>query len=515
MLSADSVIVSTAQMQAIEGRLFDAGMPVAALMEKVAERIARRLTECYPGSQYPRVGVLVGPGHNGGDALVVARELKFQGYQVSLHVPFERQKDLTASHLRYASSLGLPISHQVDALPTVDLWLDGLFGFGLERPLEGAIAQLIERLNQDSTPVLSIDLPSGLHTDSGQVLGCALRAERTFCLGLWKQGLFEDAALDWIGELERIDFDIPLPDLQAVLGESPLLRYLRPQDALGQLPLPIPINSHKYRRGHLLLIAGSEPFRGAALLAALGARASGVGMVTLAVPEALLPALTAAVPEVLFVGCQTNRQGAIAHLPDALHLERFSSIAIGPGLGFVKVELLQPVLAANVPLLLDADALNWLARADGPTILQSRTAPAVLTPHPGEFQRLFPDLAPIHLTRAEQAQQACQVSSAAVVLKGARTVIALPNGPTWINPQSSPALARGGSGDVLTGLAGGLMAIAHAEQRLVLDCIPLAVWWHAQAGKQAAQTWTPLGVDALRLSQTLNPSLACWLESTI
>jgi NAD(P)H-hydrate epimerase len=513
MLNADSVIVSTAQMQAIEGRLFDAGMPVAALMEKVATRVAQRLTECYPCTQYLRVGVLVGPGHNGGDALVAARELQFRGYQVSLHVPFEHQKDLTASHLRYASSLGLPISKQLETLPTVDLWLDGLFGFGLERPLEGAIAQLIERLNQDSTPVLSIDLPSGLHTDSGQVMGCALRAERTLCLGVWKQGLFEEAALDWIGELERIDFDIPPADLQAVLGENPPLRYLRPQDALGRLPLPIPVNSHKYKRGHLLLIAGSETFRGAPLLAALGARASGVGMVTLAVPAALLPALTAAVPEVLFVGCEVNDQGAIARLPASLPLERFSSIAIGPGLGAVDAALLQPVLEANVPLLLDADALNWLARNSPHALLQRRPAQTVLTPHPGEFQRLFPDLAPIHLTRVEQAQQACQSSGAAVVLKGARTVIALPSGPTWINPQSSPALARGGSGDVLTGLTGGLMAIAQAEQRSVLDPLPLAVWWHAQAGRQAAQTLTPLGVDALQLSQTLTPSLACWLGS--
>jgi ADP-dependent NAD(P)H-hydrate dehydratase / NAD(P)H-hydrate epimerase len=514
MLSADNLIVSTAQMQAIEARLFEAGMPVAALMEKVAGRVAQRLTERYPCERFPRIGVMVGPGHNGGDALVAARELHFRGYRVSVHVPFERQKELTASHLRFVSRLGVPISKTLDDLPQVDVWLDGLFGFGLERPLEGAIAQLIAQINRLQQPVLSIDLPSGLHTDTGQVLGCALRARQTLCLGLWKQGLFEDRALEWIGDLERLDFDIPLADWQAVLGEAPDLRALLPKDALSQLPLPIPPTSHKYQRGHLLLIAGSRSFRGAALLAALGARASGVGMVTLAVPEELATSLSLAVPEALILGCPMTHQGAIARLPESAQLGRYTTLAVGPGLGSITSDLLDPLLKAQVPLLLDADALNWLAQQNLPDLLQHRTAATALTPHPGEFQRLFPPLSVQEMTRRELAQTACQMTGSAIILKGARTAIALPGGPTWINPVSSASLARGGSGDVLSGLAGGLMAIATASDRSPLACLPLAVWWHAQAGLQCSQSLTPLGVDAGHLSQALAPTLARWLAAS-
>ena len=175
------VVVTAREMREIEGRIFAAGMPVAALMEKVGGLIAARVQKV-AGSH---VGVLVGPGHNGGDALVVARELHWRGYDVWIYSPFSRFKELTGQHLQYAQSLGIPCYQEIEELPHCDFLIDGLFGFGLEKPITDSLAWAINRFNEWEQPILSIDIPSGIHTDTGEVLGAAIRATQTFCLGLW------------------------------------------------------------------------------------------------------------------------------------------------------------------------------------------------------------------------------------------------------------------------------------------------------------------------------------------
>ena len=245
------VVVSAEEMRRIEGRVFEAGMPVAALMEKVGGLLTDRIQSLYPLERVSRVGVLVGPGHNGGDALVVARELHFRGYEVVLFRPFDQLKQLTALHAQYADSLGIPSRVEIEALLDCDLWLDGLFGFGLERPLSGAIATAVDQINQLSSPVFSIDLPSGLHTDIGAALGTAIRATHTGCLGLWKRAFLQDQALDYIGKAELIDFDLPLADIQAVLGNSPPVQRITRAGAIARLPLPRPAATHKYKVGNI------------------------------------------------------------------------------------------------------------------------------------------------------------------------------------------------------------------------------------------------------------------------
>ncbi|MFM7527155.1 MAG: NAD(P)H-hydrate epimerase, partial [Nodosilinea sp.] len=184
-MSAD-LVVTAAQMREIEAQIFADGMPVAALMEKVGGLITTWLEAYFPAQGWPRVGVLVGPGHNGGDALVVARELSFRGYGVEVIDPCDRHKPLTATHRRYVESLGIPLRPDLPGPgePQPSLWIDGLFGFGLERPLTGPLAELVNRLNAQPQPIVSIDIPSGLHTDSGAVLGTAVRASHSLCLGL-------------------------------------------------------------------------------------------------------------------------------------------------------------------------------------------------------------------------------------------------------------------------------------------------------------------------------------------
>ena len=173
------LLVSGEQMQQIENQLFATGMPIPALMEKVGGSIARRFQLLYPRSSCRRVGIVAGMGHNGGDALVVARELYFQGYQVSIYVPAEELRELTNQHYRYISSLGVKIADNVRDLANCDAIVDGLFGFGLNREITGNLYETIESINQLNIPIVSIDLPSGIHADTGVVLGTAIRATHT------------------------------------------------------------------------------------------------------------------------------------------------------------------------------------------------------------------------------------------------------------------------------------------------------------------------------------------------
>ena len=498
-------VVSAEQMQAIEERIFKAGMPVAALMEKVAGKITQRILQIWQAEHttVQSVGILVGPGHNGGDALVVGRELWFKGYRVKIYCPFSRRKDLTGTHAQYAGSLRIPIVDDIRLLKDCDALIDGLFGFGLEREITGLVAAAINELNQWHQPIFSIDLPSGLHTNTGKVLGVAVRSTWTFCLGLWKLAFLQDQALEYLGQTELIDFDIPLVDIKAILGQSATIRRITKHSALSHLPLPRHPLAHKYKTGHLLLIAGSRRYTGAAILAGLGARASGVGMLSLAVPKSIKPLLSMQLPEALILSCPEYDDGIIRELPQEVDLEQFDAIACGPGLTTEAITVVQNVLNSDRPLVLDADALNILAQMKPISTLSQRHAPTVITPHPGEFKRLFPQLAPDLDNRILVTQKAAQLSGIVVVLKGARVCVGTSNAVA-INPYGTPALARGGSGDVLTGLMGGLLAPASVAETSIVDTVQSALWWHAQAGIKAAQERSELGVDAFTLTQYLN-----------
>ena len=490
-------------------------MPVAALMEKVGGLICKHLLDSgrlHPGD---RVGVLVGPGHNGGDALVVARELHLQGHAVQIYHPFAQRKPLTDQHGQYARSLGIPWVETVAALADCDLILDGLFGFGLARAIEGDLAGAIATLTAAPVPIVSIDLPSGIHTDTGAVLGTAIPAQQTLCLGLWKRAFVQEAALAYLGAPTLIDFGLPLADITAVLGDPPQVQRLTPDRAIATLPLNRPPAVHKYQVGHLLLIAGSTRYAGAALLAGQGAVASGVGMLTLAVPESLRLAAVAQLPGALIVGCPETPAGAIGELPAALRLAKYDAIACGPGLTPQAMGVVQTLLSTDRPLLLDADGLNILAALGATETLRSRTGPTVMTPHPGEFNRLFPGM--LRADPGSAAQQAAQRSGATIVLKGARAAIAAPDGSLWFNPDSTPALARGGSGDVLTGLIGGLLAqrlaaAASVQSAAALGAALGGVWWHAQAGLSLSRQQTLLGVEPLSLARALLPTLQTLLS---
>jgi NAD(P)H-hydrate epimerase len=501
-------------MRQVEEYLFSLGMPVAALMEKAALLISDRLQQLYPVLLYPQVGILVGPGHNGGDALVIARELWLGGYQVQIYCPFNQLKALTKNHTQYAQSLGISFVDDVSQLQKSDFLVDGLFGFGLTRALTDNIAEIIIQVNQWQLPIASIDIPSGLHTDTGELLGVAIRASQSFCLGLWKLAYFQDQALPYLGQVERLDFGIPAHFLQASLAHEITPKILSQSLALDCLPLPRPLLAHKYQQGHLLLICGSRRYAGGAILAALGARASGIGMLSIAVPAALKPLLVSHLPEALIIDCPETTSGAIADLPSCIEdFSQYSLIAIGPGLTLECQALVSKVLKADIPVIIDADGLTSLAQLGVNQTLSHRSKPTILTPHLGEFKRLFPELNNPNTDRIQSVQQAAKTSQGIILLKGARTAIAAPDGQTWLIPKSTPALARGGSGDVLTGLMGGLLAQSLDCHYPLAQMVATAAWWHAQAGILAVKERTELGVDAFTLSQYLIPAIQQFSES--
>ena len=321
LADADHLLVTGAQMAALESQLFASGLPVEALMEKAALAIARRLLVTPP----PAALVLVGPGHNGGDGLVVARELHLAGVPVRLWSPFERYKPLTSAHLRHGRWLGIPLLEGEPDPADGALWIDGLFGVGQQRPVDDAIASLLGRRQQLRPGALvAIDVPTGLCSDSGQLLGsAAARARTTYCLGLLKQGLVQDAALAWVGQLERIDLGFSAAQVAPLAASQPLALGTA-DGATAPWPRLDPA-AGKYGRGRLLVVAGSPSYLGAAQLCLQGASASGCGSLKALVPEAAAPGLWASQPHVVLLDPNGLEQ------PGAL--ERFDAVVVGPGLG--------------------------------------------------------------------------------------------------------------------------------------------------------------------------------------
>ncbi|MGB2925989.1 MAG: NAD(P)H-hydrate dehydratase [Limnothrix sp.] len=505
MLASDleSLVVTAAQMQNIEAHLFEQGMPVAALMEKAAGLITQHIQANYSQEQFPTVGVLVGPGHNGGDALVVARELSLQGYEVLLYCPISKLKPLTEQHFNYAQFLDIICTPNVEEFLACDLIIDGLFGFGLARPIVDDLAMLIHHINGAEKPVISIDLPSGLDADTGEVLGAAIEATESLCLGLWKRAYVQDAAIPYLGQTHRLDFGISAQAVEGVGLDHYLTQCLTPAIATDYLPLERSPLTYKYKQGHLLLIGGSQTYAGSILLAALGARATGMGMLTIAVPESLRTMVVAQIPEALVIGCPESASGAITRLP-TLDFSRYEAIACGCGLTCEgATNILPDLVPRETPLILDADALNWLAE-DDLELIQHRNAPTILTPHFGEFRRLFADQISMSGDRLAMTRKAAKLSSAITLLKGANTIVSRPNGHTYCITKSTPALARGGSGDVLLGVLGGLLAQNTDEP---LEVAATAAWWHAQAGILAAEEHTVAGVDGVTLAKSLTQVL--------
>jgi NAD(P)H-hydrate epimerase len=440
----------------------------ASLMEQAGRAAWHCLLERWPQAQ--RIGVVVGAGNNGGDGYVLARLARSTGRQVSV---LRLETDAPATPLsRQAEqafiAAGGAVARFDGALPPVDLLVDALFGIGLNRAPAGAAVDLINAINAAGMPVLSLDVPSGVEVQTGNVPGVAIRATLTLQFIVRHQGLYTGAALEHVGGRRLAPLDLPAAAAQGVQHSAECWQQPRLR---AQLPARR-ANTHKGESGHVLCVGGNLGSGGAVMLASESALRAGAGLVSVATQAPHVAPLLARLPEAMVHAVQYTQE-LQALLP------RAGVIAIGPGLGQDDWahELWRQVLASGKPLVIDADALNLLAKAPQPL------HDAILTPHPGEASRLLGlSTAQVQADRFTAAKALADRFHAVVVLKGAGTVVAAPDSVPRVIAAGNPGMAVGGMGDLLTGI----IAALRAQGLGAFDAASTGALLHSLAGDAAA-----------------------------
>ena len=459
---ARHAVLTISEMYAADRAAIAGGVSGIELMERAGRAVARAILRRWPPG---RVMVLCGPGNNGGDGYVIARLLNQAGWQAGVAVLGDAERlPADAAHM---AGLWQGDSQPLEAaaLAGVDLVVDALFGAGLGRPISGKAAELIKTVNAAGLPVVAVDVPSGVQGDSGAVDGPAFQAVATVTFFRPKPGHLLYPGRGLCGTLEVADIGISDTVLSSI---QPTCAVNGPGLWAHLLPRP-GVVGHKYSRGHALVLSGPAHATGAARMAARAALRSGAGLVTLASPGGAVAA-NAAQSTAVMVAPMADQ----ADWRDLIADPRKNVVVAGPGagVGTETRERALAVLAAKKAAVLDADALSVFA--DDPAVLFGAIdGPVVLTPHEGEFRRLFAD----HGDRLTRARAAAAASGAVVLLKGADTVIAEPTGRAVINATAPPTLATAGSGDVLAGIVAGLLAAGMPA----FEAAAAAVWLHGRA----------------------------------
>jgi NAD(P)H-hydrate epimerase len=497
-------LLTAAEMRALDRHTIETlGVPGELLMELAGAAGAREAEALRGGAGC--IFVACGAGHNGGDGTVAARHLHLRGVPVRLWPLGDpgRWRGDAAANWRRAVAVGVPVETPWAGLPAGSVVVDALFGTGLAREVAGEAAEWIQRIDAErpGCRVLAVDLPSGIDADTGQVLGAAIAADCTVTIGLPKLGLCLEPGRSLAGEVTvaRIGIADQAP------GVEPGAQLWTRRAAARRVPAR-PRAGHKGSFGHVLVIAGSEGKAGAAALAGLGAARIGAGLVTLACPRGSHAALQATLREAMTAPVMPPDAFSPESEKQVLELAAARDVAVlGPGIGRSEatrafVRAVVPALA--VPLVLDADGL--VAFAEGLGELRKRPAPTVLTPHPGEAALLLGGTAAdVNRDRPGAARRLAADSGAHVVLKGAATVIADPSGAIVVNPTGGPLLATGGTGDVLAGAIGGLLAQGLAAP----DAAALGVFVHGAAADALSAARGPAGVLAGEVAGALPDAL--------
>ena len=443
------------------------GIPSLTLMERAGADALDALTARYPGAG--NLVVLCGGGNNAGDGYVLARLARQAGLEVRLIAlvePGRLKGDAAASAQKYLQSGNVETALAIEG---EDIIVDALLGSGLNRPVEGSFAEAIELINAASAPVFALDIPSGLHADTGTRLGSAVRADATITFIGLKCGMFTAEGPEFCGEILFSDLATPAGMHAGIDAEARLIRHEEVMPGLQARPR----DAHKGRYGHVLVIGGDYGYQGAAILAGCAAARTGAGLVTVATRPEHARTIPLFRPELMTVAVSEARD------LDAL-LDKVSVVAIGPGLGQSDwaTSLFAGVLQTRLPLVVDADALNLLAHEH-----QYREN-WVLTPHPGEAACM------LGVTAAEiQSDRFAAVASlhaefgGTVVLKGAGSLITGPAGPIRLNSTGNPGMAGGGMGDVLTGIVAGLVAQGMEPHAAAVS----GVYLHGHAADQCAR----------------------------
>ena len=455
------------QMQQIDSAAINGiGIPGVVLMENAGRQTVRRLCHHFGDMHGKTIALFAGPGNNGGDGFVAARHLQQLGARVTIFLllPAADIKGDAAVFFRTVVNLGIPFRllldpddvEQLDLTPFA-LIVDALFGTGLKREITGHFAGVIDMINNASCPVVAIDMPSGVDSDSGRIPGKAVRADLTVTFAVAKPGHFVFPGRELTGVLEVVDIGIP----SHLIAEAALTCELLDRDGAAKHLARRRADSHKGTYGHLLVVAGSTGKTGAAILCCRGALRVGVGLVSLCAASALNHA--SALPEAMTIPVAGTAHGAAGFDDLALIFAAMwgkQAAVMGPGLGTADetAQLVRRLYQeADIPLVVDADAINILAAA-GDSLIRTGGAVRVLTPHPGEMARLTGGTnRAVQENRLETARSFAAQHNVYLVLKGAGTIIASPDGALAVNASGNPGMATGGMGDVLSGMIGGLL----------------------------------------------------------
>lgn len=504
------------------------GVPSHQLMEAAGKSVAEVFLEQYGhrnGEPPGRVAVLCGKGNNGGDGFVVARHLKDEAEQVGVYLfgkPEELRGDAAKNFARWREQGGSVTLVETEAdwekawseVSGADVIIDALLGTGIRGPATGLIAQAIEdvnRLSRNATAarpawIVAVDTPSGLPSDGEAASGPVMHAHWTVTFTAPKIGQLISANAGCCGQIAVRSIGSPDALIEEVGKQN--LRWAGADEFAG-LPLLRAAEAHKGSYGHVLLLAGSLGKTGAAVLAGQAALRSGAGLTTIAVPESTLATIASAQPEYMTEGLPATSAGSFGM--EAVRSGRLTEVlrgktvvAVGPGVGQhpeTPAFLRSVVAETDLPIVLDADGLNAFAGQGG--LLAIRTARhLVITPHPGEMARLAGcPTAEVQRDRVKTAVDAAKKWNAHVVLKGFHTVVASPGGAVFVNTTGNPALAKGGSGDVLTGLLAGLIAQFGTDD--LPRVIALGVYLHGRAADLLSEQSEPSGILAGEVAQAI------------
>ena len=510
-------IVTAQEMQRMDGATIGTfGIPGRVLMENAGRGATTFFLDAVYGPHPGSVGVIAGRGNNGGDGFVMARYLRQLGIPVTVFLlsPRERVQGDAAANLALLDPMGVSVVEVPDpagfdaaltAMRRQRIWIDAILGTGLNSDVRGIFYQAIDFINQQNRPVFAVDIASGINADNGQVCGIATQATATATFGFAKVGHLTYPGRSLTGQLKVIEIGIP-PHIARSIGSKQHL--ITPALVQASFPQRDP-TAHKGSTGHLLILAGSPGKTGAAAMAATTAMRSGAGLVSLCIPRSLNPILETLVTEVMTVGLPETDSGGL----DASAFNIISTLvadkrclAIGPGLGTDTAtgRLVRQVLeSVDVPLVIDADGLNLIAT--DLEVLKAAKAPLVLTPHPGEMSRLCgASTKEIQADRITHARAFATRYRVHLVLKGAATVVAHPDGNVFVNPTGNPGMAAGGMGDVLTGLIAGLITQGMAPDTAAL----VGVYLHGAAADHIACHKAPTGFLAGEVVHAVPEALA-------
>jgi hydroxyethylthiazole kinase-like uncharacterized protein yjeF len=491
-------VATAEEMQELDRKAIETyRIPGIVLMENAGRGAADVISNSFPEIHKKKIAIIAGKGNNGGDGFVIARYLLNQGIYVRVYLLTDpkglrgdAETNFSIFHRMKGEVISVPSSKDYikvkKDLEKFDILVDGIFGTGLDAEVRGYYREVIDHLNTLQRPIVAIDIPSGLDANTGKPLGTAIRASLTITFGLPKIGHLIPPGLDYVGKKVKV-IDIGIP--KKLVEEEKIPTYLLEKEEIQKcLSIPRNPDTHKGDYGNLLVIAGSVGKTGAAVMACQAALRMGAGLVTLAIPKSLNAILEMKLTEVMTEPLpETPKQTLSLRAFSAIIrlCENKRAVIIGPGLGTLKETqslILKLIRTLDLPIILDADGLTALATQ--PKTLPIKNRSLILTPHPGEMARLIrSQVKEVLEDRVGLSRNFSQSQHVHLILKGHPTLITTPKGEVYINPTGNPGMASGGTGDVLTGMIGGLVCQGFD----ILSSLQIAVYLHGMAGDEGAQ----------------------------